>query len=183
MGQSILLALSVSIDAFSASMAQAAVKQKNFIKSAVITSFSFGFFQSLMPLIGWLLGKQFRFFIMNIDHWVAFFLLSLVGAEMIFKGLKKRNEKPEKNLNYRNILMLSIATSIDALVIGATFAFIKIPVIITIILFGVITFIACLIGWTLGNKLQNVIGRKMEIVGGIILILIGIKILIEHLFL
>lgn len=178
--QGFLLAFSVSLDAFSVSITQS--KQKKFIKSALITSALFGIFQTVMPLIGWLAGSQFKNLITNIDHWIAFFLLLIIGMKMIFEGMKPVNNKTIKNFNYTNVLMLAIATSIDALVIGITFAFIKTDVLTAVILFGAVTFIMSLTGSFLGKQIRKIVGSKMEIVGGIILISIGTKILIEHLF-
>lgn len=177
--QLFLLAFSVSLDAFSASIAQS--KQKEFIKSALITSFLFGIFQTVMPLIGWLAGIQFKTLITNIDHWMAFLLLSIIGMKMVFEGTNPI-DKIKKNFSYMNALILAIATSIDALVIGITFAFIKTDVLTAVILFGTVTFIMSLTGSFLGKQIRQIVGNKMEIIGGIILILIGTKILIEHLF-
>lgn len=134
-----------------------------------------------MPLIGYFLGTKSEFLVKGIDHWVAFILLSLIGMRMIIKSLKKDKEIIKRKLDYKNLFMLAVATSIDALVIGITFAFIKTSIITATILFGFVTFIMSLVGFILGKRLKNIIGEKVEAVGGVILILIGVKILLEHL--
>lgn len=142
----------------------------------------FGLFQAVMLLMGWLAGSSLKDFIAGSDHWIAFGLLSLVGCKMIYESIKLESSKKETNpLNVYVLLILSVATSIDALVVGVSFAFEKIFIVVSIIVIGTITFLLSFLGIFAGNKFGHLFKNKIEIVGGLILISIGIKILIEHL--
>jgi manganese efflux pump family protein len=135
-----------------------------------------------MPLIGWFLGFQIRNSIKEFDHWIAFILLLFMGGKMILESLKKEEEKKEFNpLKFLVLLGIAIATSIDALIVGVGFAFMKVDIATTIAIIGFITFIVSITGILIGKKTGNLFGKKAEILGGIILISIGTKILIEHL--
>lgn len=181
-----LIAVGLSMDAFAVAVCKGLNMRKiNYRHTAVIAGF-FGFFQGMMPLIGWFLGKQFEKYITNFDHWIAFVLLCFIGIQMLLEALKK--EDPDKcdlyddTLDFKELFMMAIATSIDALAIGITFALIPGTNIVTsIILIGIITFILSVIGVLIGNKFGSRYKSKAELAGGIILILIGSKILIEHL--
>jgi len=140
-------------------------------------------FQSLMPLIGWFLGLQIKELIRDFDHWIAFVLLFAIGGKMIVESLK--NEEGEASFNPLQIAVLlgiAIATSIDALVVGVTFAFIETNVLLSVVIIGVLTFLVSMTGVLIGKKTGHLFGRKVEIIGGLILIGIGTKILVEHLY-
>lgn len=136
-----------------------------------------------MILIGWSIGLYMKDFISEIDHWIAFILLCFIGFKMIYESLKIESlEKTTNTLNIYVLLIISIATSIDALVIGISFAFLKISIILPIVIIGIVTFIFSILGINIGSKLGHFFEKKIEIIGGLILISIGIKILFEHIF-
>jgi putative Mn2+ efflux pump MntP len=174
------IALGLSMDAFAVSICKGLSMSKMSWKNAVIVGLYFGGFQALMPLLGYLLGTQFEAFISNVDHWVAFALLSFIGLHMI-KESRDKCEECDPSFDIKTMLTLAIATSIDALVIGMTFAFLRVNIIPAISLIGVITFVLSVIGVKIGNTFGTKYKSKAELAGGIVLILIGIKILLEHL--
>jgi len=169
------------MDAFAVSITNEITIKHQRINNALKIGIFFGSFQALMPLIGWLAGLRLRDFISGFDHWVAFGLLSLIGGKMIYESTKIGDDKEIRSLNLFVLLLLSIATSIDALAVGLSFAFLKISIATPIIVIGIVTFILSFLGVLVGNRLGHFFEKKMEIVGGLILIGIGIKILIEHL--
>ena len=135
-----------------------------------------------MPVIGWLLGKQLKVYIESIDHWIAFILLIIIGGKMIWEGSKKEEKRKQFDpLNNLILLGLGLASSIDALVIGLSFGFLDVEIIYPILIIGITTFLVAVLGLFLGGKLQKSVNLKLEILGGIVLIGIGLKILIEHL--
>ena len=137
----------------------------------------------LMPIIGWSVGVQFDKYINDFDHWIAFILLSIVGAKMIYESLSEGDFKQKAcALGHFKILCLSIATSIDALAVGISFAFLKSDIYFPALIIGIITFILSFIGGTLGRKIGNIFGKKVQSAGGLILVIIGAKILIEHIY-
>ncbi len=139
-------------------------------------------FQGLMPLIGWLIGNSMKFLIEPVDHWIAFGMLSLIGGKMIIESFIGSETREIKNpLHIRVILLLSLATSIDALAVGFSFAVLLDKILIAVLIIGAVTFIASMLGILLGKKTGPKINRYAEIIGGLILILIGLKIMIEHL--
>lgn len=177
--QLIILAVGLSMDAFAVSICKGLeLKDINYNKSIKIALY-FGLFQGLMPLIGYLLGNIFKDVIINLDHWLAFGLLSFIGINLI----KDSNTEIEINdkIDFKSMILLSIATSIDALAVGITLSVLKINIIISVLIITIITFINCFIGTIIGNKLGNKISKSAKIIGGIILIITGLKILIEHL--
>ena len=178
----LLIAVGLSFDTFAVSVSSGlTIRQIRFFQ-AVKIAFTLAFFQSLMPLIGWILGNQVAGYIASYDHWFAFGLLSLLGLKMIYESLK--NDKENSNFNPLNLVVLlgmSIATSIDALVVGVSFALIEINLYWSIFIIGVVTFLVAMIGMLFGKKVGGKLGKRMEIIGGLILIGIGIKILLEHL--
>ena len=179
-----LIAVGLSMDAFAVSICKGLNMRKLNYKHTFIIAAFFGGFQGLMPLIGWILGKQFEQYITDFDHWIAFILLGFIGGQMIYESLKKDNEKCDidENLDIKGLFILAIATSIDALAIGITFALIPNTNILTsITLIGIITFGLSVIGVIIGNKFGARFKSKAEFAGGLILILIGTKILFEHL--
>lgn len=186
-----LLALGLSFDSFAVSVSSGLMLPGIRFYKACIIAFSLAFFQAMMPMLGWLSGLTIRNYLIEVDHWIAFGLLALLGIKMIYEGLKPEHERKSFDpLNPWVLLTMSVATSIDALIVGITFAFIQIPdrpLWLTILLPGVIigsvTFILSMLGILFGKKAGAKLGKHMEILGGLILIGIGIKILIEHLWL
>lgn len=180
-----MIAVGLSMDAFAVSLARAMTfKKQELLKYAILLGLFFGFFQGLMPFIGWWAGSYFQEFIVSIDHWIAFILLALIGGNMIKEAFQQEDEDEERkqSLTLKTILILSIATSIDAFAVGISFAFLQVNIFLSILLIGITTFFICFIGVFIGNRLGDILGKYAEILGGGILILIGLKILIEHLF-
>ena len=217
-----ILAIGLSMDAFAVSICKGLALPKINLKSAGIVGLWFGAFQALMPLIGYLLGVNFRSYIVSIDHWIAFVLLALIGANMIKEALSDDDEEEESEirnlkrgpeegtigvcsldscsisptgqvalsradnrikeiLGFKTMFLLAVATSIDALAMGVTFAFLNVNIIPAISFIGVVTFTCSAIGVKIGNVFGLKYKSKAEIAGGVILILLGCKILIEHL--
>ena len=181
----VLLAVSLSMDAFAVALCKGlAIKKINF-KSCAIVGLWFGAFQGLMPLIGYLLGSTFADKITSIDHWIAFILLALIGGNMIKESLEKDEEKVNDSLGFKAMLVMAIATSIDALAVGVSFAFTDFEpdwfVYIAFVLIGIITFTLSSIGVKIGNIFGTKFKSKAEFAGGLILILLGLKILLEGL--
>lgn len=177
----IILSVGLAMDAFAVAVCKGLSMSKMRWKNACIIAMYFGVFQALMPLIGYLLGISFQDKICNIDHWVAFILLGIIGLNMIKEALSKENEKQNDSIKVKDMLILAVATSIDALAVGITFAFLKVNIWLAISLIGVITFVISIIGVKIGNIFGDKYEKKAEFAGGIILILLGIKILLEHL--
>lgn len=178
-----LIAVGLSMDAFSVAVCKGLNMRKINYKNMYIIALFFGGFQAVMPLIGWLLGRQFEKYITSFDHWIAFALLAFIGGKMIIEALKHDSDDDEKNdkLDIKELFILSVATSIDALAVGITFAFLQVNIIPSVTLIGVTTFALSLLGVLLGNKFGSKYKSKAELAGGIILVLIGLKILLEHL--
>jgi putative Mn2+ efflux pump MntP len=177
------VAFALSMDAFAVSLCFGSNVENNKTAVSLKTGAFFGIFQAVMPLIGWAVGFYLKEFIQQVDHWIAFVLLTIIGARMLREAIKNRN--CQKKINTDNILVmlsLSVATSIDALAVGLSFALLKIPILLAVSIIGVVTFFMSYLGVHLGKKINYLLGNKAEIAGGIVLILIGIKILVEHLF-
>jgi len=177
-----LIAFGLAMDAFAVSVTSGVAIRELRVKHAFRIALFFGAFQAIMPLVGWLSGLGLRSFILGIDHWVAFALLTFVGGKMIYEST--RMGLTDKNRDYLNVyvlLVLSVATSIDALAVGFGFAFLQVSVVTPILIIGIVTFALSLVGVFFGNRLGHVFENKIEIAGGLILIGIGVKILIEHL--
>jgi len=177
------IAVGLSMDALAVSVANGIMIKQLRAQHAFRIAFSFGFFQAMMPLIGWAAGITFSQYIKPVDHWIAFALLLGVGARMIWESISegKKDEAQRNCLHFPTLLILSIATSIDALAVGVSFAFLDITIWFPIMIIGIITFIICFIGVIIGNKMGRIFGNKLGIIGGLVLIGIGIKILLEHL--
>lgn len=170
------------MDCFAVSIACAFTLEKGKIKHALRIAFSFGLFQAVMPVIGWFAGSKMQHLISNFDHWIAFILLCAIGGKMIYESRKIEEEENEaKSLKTSSLLILSVATSIDALAVGLSISFLKIAIATPAIIIGVTAFMVSLIGTFIGKKLGHFFESKIEILGGLILIGIGIKILIQHL--
>ena len=180
----ILIAVGLAMDAFAVSIALGMMKHRSRLKTALLAGGSFGTFQAFMPILGWFLGSAFRGIIFSVDHWVAFGLLLIIGGKMIIDSTRKKKIENEfAKMSIYLILILSIATSIDALAMGITFAFLEMPILFPILMIGVITFILSFVGVYIGIKLNKIfrLQNKVQIIGGLILIIIGIRILIDHL--
>jgi putative Mn2+ efflux pump MntP len=174
-----LIAIGLSMDAVAVLMAIAISSNKSHY---CYTALWFGSFQTLMPILGWLLGKTFLKYIVNIDHWIAFILLSIIGLKMIIEATKSTIETTKiYNLNINTLFMLSLATSIDAFAVGLTISFLHLPLLTSAIIIGLTTFLLSSIGAILANKFKKYLGKSAEFIGGFILIIIAIKILLEHL--
>lgn len=181
----ILIAIGLSMDAFAVSVCQGLSMSKIDHKKTFWIALYFGGFQALMPLIGWTLGSQFEKYITNVDHWIAFILLSIIGVQMIIEALKKNddvlNKTVSESVNHKELFVLAIATSIDALTIGITFACLQVSIVPSITIIGICTFLLSILGVVIGNKFGTRYKSKAEFLGGVILILIGLKVLLEHL--
>ncbi len=177
----LLIALGLSMDALAVAISKGLCVSDLKIKHIVKTGLYFGGFQALMPLLGYIVGTQFKDYIVSIDHWIAFVLLCTIGANMIRESRSGNDEKQEASFCVRNMLVLSVATSIDALAVGVTFAFLNVNIVPAVIMIGTTTFIISAIGVKIGNIFGEKYKSKAEIVGGLILIGMGINILLEHL--
>jgi len=179
----ILIAVGLSMDAFAVSITLGLSVEKPKKIQYMIPGIYFGFFQALMPFIGFVTGKLFANMVQQFEHWIAFALLGLIGANMIKESFSKKEEKNEDNpFNFFKMLVLAIATSIDALAVGVTFAFFELNIVITLIIIGLTTFLFSITGVKIGNIFGKKYKSKAEFAGGAVLILLGLKILIEHLF-
>lgn len=180
-----LIGVGLAMDAFAVSVCKGLAMRRVNKRQAVVIAVFFGGFQALMPLIGWALGTQFESYITNIDHWIAFILLAFIGGKMVIEALKSEENVEIKEmdmpLDIKELFVLAVATSIDALAVGITFAFLQYPITESIFIIGVTTFVLSIIGVYVGNFFGNKYKKGAEIAGGIILILIGSKILLEHL--
>ena len=176
----LLTGFALSMDAFAVSVTKGMTLKKIILSIATKIAFLFGLFQAVMPLIGWLFGMNFELYIRSIDHWIAVFLLSFLGIKMIIEAIKNDDNDNSTYLDNKELIILSIATSIDALAVGVTFAFLNIDIIPICVSIGVITFLVCFIGVLIGKKIGSVFKNYAQIIGGIILILIGLNILNEH---
>lgn len=175
-----IISVGLSMDAFAVAISKGLSMKKMNYKYALITGCFFGGFQGLMPLIGFLLGTQFKDSITSVDHWIAFALLSIIGIKM-FKESRNTEEKVDTSFSLKHMTILSIATSIDALAVGITFAFLRVNIVPAVIMIGVVTFIVSFIGVKIGNVFGSKYKARAEMIGGLILIGIGIKILVDHL--
>lgn len=176
-----ITAVGLSMDAFAVSICKGLALKKINLKKACLVGLWFGGFQALMPLLGYLLGSQFKQSVETIDHWIAFALLSLIGISMIKEALSKEEDKTDDSLSVRTMLLLAVATSIDALAVGVTYAFLQVDIIPAVSFIGIITFALSAIGVKVGNVFGVKYKSKAELTGGVILILIGVRILVEHL--
>ena len=176
-----ILAVGLSMDAFAVSVCKGLAMPKITLRRTFIVGAWFGGFQALMPAVGYVLGVQFRDKITAVDHWIAFLLLGVIGANMIKEALSGECENESDSLDVRTMFLLAVATSIDALAVGITFAFLEVHIIAAVSFIGVTTFAISAAGVKIGNVFGTKYKSKAELAGGIILILLGIKILLEHL--
>ena len=180
-----LIGVGLSMDAFAVSICKGLGMNKINKKHAFTIGLYFGGFQALMPLTGWFLGIRFQQYITSVDHWIAFILLVFIGGKMVVEAVRDKDdevvEKKDQPLNHKEMFLLAVATSIDALAVGITFAFLDTPIVEAIVIIGCTTFVLSIVGVIVGNFFGTRYKKKAEIIGGIILILIGLKILLEHL--
>lgn len=176
----ILMGVGLAMDAFAVSICKGLSMQKMEWKKAGIIGLYFGGFQAIMPVIGYFLGVGFEDKIKSIDHWIALVLLSIIGINMIREAFSEEEEADDK-IDFKTMVVLAVATSIDALTVGVTFAFLSVNIWLAITAIGIITLVMSMIGVKIGNVFGDKYKSKAEITGGVILILLGIKVLLEHL--
>lgn len=179
-----LIGIGLSMDAFAVSICKGLKMQRVHKGHCLVIALFFGGFQALMPLAGWLLGRQFEQYITAIDHWIAFGLLAFLGGKMIREALQKKEEEDsgrEEHLDLKELFLLAVATSIDALAVGITFAFLQVSILPAITIIGCTTFVLSIAAVYIGNIFGAKYKNKAELAGGAILVLLGLKILLEHL--
>lgn len=193
----VLIAIGLSMDAFAVSVTNGIIIRELKVGHALKVGLYFGVFQALMPLAGWVAGSQFKDYIVNVDHWIAFALLAFIGGKMIHEAFGEEEAAEtiggmcevavsnqgtvcENPLKMSRLIVLAVATSIDALAVGISFAFLRVSIVWSSLMIGFITFIICFAGVYIGNRFGGLLKKKAEIVGGLILICIGLKILLEH---
>ena len=176
-----LIALALSMDAFAVAICKGLSVKRVGAKHILTAGVYFGGFQALMPLIGFLLGYKFERFIVSVDHWIAFVLLAVIGGNMIKEALGGEDDEVNDSFSFKTMLPLALATSIDALAVGISFAFLGVDIVTAALLIGVTTFVISGAGIVVGNIFGAKYKSKAELAGGIVLILIGLKILLEHL--
>lgn len=181
----LLIAVGLSMDAFAVSICKGLGMKKVNLKVAFVLALFFGGFQALMPLIGWALGSQFLWLISPIDHWIAFVLLAVIGGKMLWEALHDEegedDGKPADKIDLGEFFILAVATSIDALAVGISFAALAVDIVPSILIIGVVTFCFTIAGVFVGNFFGSRYEKPASIVGGVVLIFIGLKILLEHL--
>ena len=179
----LLISIGLAMDAFAVSICKGLSMKKMCFKKAIIIGLWFGMFQALMPVIGYFLGSAFEGVITSVDHWIAFVLLGFIGLKMVKEAFSKDCEECSDDISFKAMLVLAIATSIDALAVGIAYVcgYGSKNVALTFTAIGIITFVLSVLGVKLGNKFGDKLGNKAELAGGIILIFLGIKILLEHL--
>lgn len=181
-GELLILAAGVSMDALAVAICKGLSIQKLKLRQMLIVGAWFGAFQALMPTLGWLLGSAFTDLVTAVDHWIAFVLLAIIGGNMIREAFSKDEESEcDPSLAFLTMLMLAVATSIDALALGVTFAFLKVNILAAVLSIGLCTFIISAVGVKVGHVFGVRFKAKAELLGGVVLILIGTKILLEHL--
>lgn len=177
----IFISIGLAADAFAVSILKGLEIRKVKLKHCLIIGMYFGLFQAIMPLIGYFVGHTFEHFVVNIDHFIIFILLSIIGINMILDTFSKKEVKLNNSLKFGEMIILAFATSVDAFAVGITFSFLKLNIIFSILIIGIITFIISSIGTMIGTSVGKILKNKAQLIGGIMLILIGFKILFEHL--
>jgi len=177
----LLVAFALAMDSFSVSITNGLANKTFKVGNALKIGIFFGLFQAIMPVIGWLAGIHVLDLISGFDHWIAFGLLAFIGCRMIYESVRVEPKKLLDSLDIGLLLTLSVATSIDALAVGLSFSFLRISIIVPAIVIGVVAFSLSFLGVYLGGKVQRFVRNRVEILGGLILIAIGIRILVEHL--
>jgi putative Mn2+ efflux pump MntP len=181
-----LIGVGLSMDAFAVAVCKGLCMKRLDVRQALVIALFFGGFQALMPLVGWVLGRQFEAYITAVDHWIAFVLLAIIGGKMLWEAFHGDEEDaacPAEGfrLDLKELTMLAVATSIDALAVGITFAFLQVDIAPSVATIGVTTFVLSAIGVAAGHFFGARFEKPASIVGGVVLILIGCKILLEHL--
>lgn len=177
-----LIATGLSMDAFAVAICKGLSMEKMNPRHALIIGLYFGGFQALMPLGGYILGARFQDAITAYDHWIAFFLLAFIGGNMVKDALSPEEESCDASVAFQDMVVLAVATSIDALAAGVTFAFLQVRIIPAVSFIGIITFLLSVAGVKVGNVFGTRYKSRAELAGGLILIAMGLKILVEHLF-
>ena len=179
----LFIALGVSADAFAVALTKGLHMRRFNLRHAIIIALTFGAFQAVMPLIGWLLGSQFAHYISGFDHWIAFGLLAIVGGKMLWEAFTAQpdTERDSDSLNVRELMLLAIATSIDALAVGVTLAFLPVGILNAVVLIGITTLLVTFVGVVVGRRVGARFGKTAEVAGGVLLVVIGTSILLEHL--
>ena len=181
----LLIGVGLSMDAFAVSICKGLAMRRVNKKQAFVIGLFFGGFQALMPFLGWALGIRFQKYITSVDHWIAFFLLLFIGGKMVIEAVRDKDVQEigakDLPLDHKEMLLLAVATSIDALAVGITFAFLNTPIIEAITIIGITTMVLSIIGVIVGNFFGGRYKSKAEFIGGLILVLLGLKILLEHL--
>ena len=175
-----IIAVGLSMDAFAVSICKGLSVKKVQVKHYLIVGLYFGGFQAAMPLLGYILGSRFQNLVSNIDHWIAFALLVLIGANMI-KESREQSEALDNSFTVKTMIALAVATSIDALAVGITFAFLQVQIVPAVCFIGITTFVLSAVGLKIGNVFGTKYKSKAELAGGLVLVVMGIKILVEHL--
>ena len=181
----LLTAVGLAMDAFAVSICKGLGMRKMRYGQAVVIALYFGVFQAIMPLIGWLLGTSFSQYIQAFDHWIAFVLLLLIGGKMVIDTIREEGPQTgtaaDEKLHHKELLMLAIATSIDALAVGIAFACLQVDMWSSVSMIGIVTFVLCCCGVWIGNRFGNRFEKKAAIAGGMVLVIIGTKVLVQHL--
>ena len=177
----LLVAVGLSMDAFAVAVCRGLEMRKIDYRQALLIAVFFGGFQALMPVVGYLLGAGFERYISDFDHWIAFLLLAFIGGKMIWEAVRGEEEEQAGALDLKLLLMMAVATSIDALAVGITFAFLQMEILSSAATIGITTFVLSFAGVCVGNRFGARYKKKAESVGGVGLVLIGAKILLEHL--
>ena len=176
-----VIAVGLSMDAFAVSICKGLSTPRLRLRHSLICGGYFGLFQALMPLLGWLLGVRFQAMIASLDHWIAFILLGIIGVNMIRESRENEEESVDSSFAFRTMLPLAVATSIDALAVGVSMAFMSVHILASAAVIGVVAFALSVTGGLVGRRLGCLFQRRAELTGGLVLIAIGVKILIEHL--
>ncbi|OGS35518.1 MAG: manganese efflux pump MntP [Elusimicrobia bacterium RIFOXYB2_FULL_49_7] len=177
----LFIGISLSMDALAVSITTGLTLQRARFAAALKVALYFGGAQALMPFLGWMAGARFQALISTIDHWLAFGLLTLIGGKMIYEAFKIEEAEKKDYLNTRVLMILAVATSIDAFAVGLSFAFLNVAILLPVVIIGVTTFVICFAGVLIGKQVGHFFESKIEALGGLILIGIGIKILVQHL--
>jgi putative Mn2+ efflux pump MntP len=177
----LFIALGLSADCFAVALSGSISMRSVSLLQRLRTSLTFGFFQALMPILGWLAGRTVVNLIADYDHWVAFILLALIGVKMIWESTRNKENRNKVDITGGLILLtLAVATSIDALAVGVTFAFLKVRIVLASSLIGIVAFIITMFSFAIGGKAGKLIGKRAETIGGVILIIIGLRVLLTH---
>lgn len=178
----LFIALGLALDAFAVAITLGITSSKPKLQDALTIAGFFGFFQAVMPLIGWSAGSLPENYIVTTDHWIAFTLLCLVGLHMIYESTREKSRRRDIDpFNIYVLLLLSVAESIDALAAGISFAFLDVAIVRTVLIIGCVTFLLSFVGYLIGDRVGRFLGKRVRVIGGIILIAIGVRILVEHL--